>query len=94
MLMKVRGGEGETNRFIPVNGHTGAVDVGGIAVLKVFEARVPRFLSMVSKGLAEERDDMTNLSIACLESHMEKASNAILGGSGGIVHDETKPGSG
>jgi hypothetical protein len=39
--------EGQGNkyyRFVPLDGHTGAIDVGGGSVLKVFEARVSRFL--------------------------------------------------
>lgn len=41
-------GDREPYRFIPVNGNASAVDIGGIAVLKVLETRVSRFLKNVS----------------------------------------------
>jgi hypothetical protein len=38
---------GSTYQLIPVDGHTGAVDIGRVPILEIFQARVARFLPAV-----------------------------------------------
>ena len=47
-----------TDRFIPVNRNTSAVDVGGASVLKVFQSGVAGLLSIA--GLETEVEETTN----------------------------------
>lgn len=77
-----------THRFIPVNGDSGAVDVGGTFVFKVLEARITRFLQTISD--LQDMEALKYLSIAGLEAEMEEASNAILSSSRRVVHDKAE----
>ena len=51
-------GEYDTYRFVPVNGDSSAVDVGGVSVFEVLESRVARFLGIA--GLETKVKETTN----------------------------------
>ena len=68
-----------TNRFVPFYRHASAVDVGGGTILKILETRIARFLTL--SATATQRRASSYLSIACLETKMEEATNAVLGSS-------------
>ena len=78
-----------TYQLVPVNWYSSAIDVGRVFVLEVLQARVARFLNLVSEK-EEGEHDVTDLSIACLEAEMEKPADAVLSRSWGVVEDESK----
>lgn len=76
--------------FVPVNGHTSAVDVRRCSVFKVLKPSVSRFLGGSQSSSCDELVMAAYLSVTGLEAKMEESSNTVLRCSWRIVHDKPK----